>query len=434
MNENRIVKYTSNGKVILLNKENMHWVRMSSTLYQSKIEDKRAFQEELINKFDFNAECESCSCAESLHIITTRKCNMSCDFCSVNCAPDVSVDDELTVAGLKERVIPIIQELKPSLQKVIISGGEPFVKVEIEKLVEGIVNFIRKDNIVFQTNGLLLNEERINFLLNNVGVIEISIENLFYNTNQYEKMCSILDVLYNRQARLSFSYVVTPYNKEYIERGLALAARYNAYFQFRMVAPIGRGKAFSIDLYEQINLYQRAVQFILSNEYMEKNLSYAFAYSLAPKKHCGAVNNILTIAPDGNVYMCPNMLFEMFKIGDMSEDAKRIIEKHRKKASTCQIDNLFNVEKIQKCSRCVYEFFCGGDCAANCTNELGNRIEERDCSLQKILTYYTMFVKKDNYKNDFEQLDKYLKYILENFEQVQCEGFFAKEIEIDYEL
>lgn len=431
---NKIVKYSSNEKTVLLNKENMNWVRMSTELYRDKSQNRKEFQEELNDKFDFYAKNENDSCIESIHIVTTKRCNMSCDFCSMNCAPDVSIDDELTIAELNGKVIPLIQRLSPSLKKVIISGGEPLTKVGIKEFVKKIADLIGKEHIVFQTNGLLLNAQTVDFLINNVGTIEISIENLFLDNNQYIKIHRILEGFQNKKIRLSFSYVVTPYNMEFLEKGLELAAYYNAYFQYRIVSPVGKGKAFSIDLFDQVKLYQRAIQFILNKGYTEKNLANAFTISLMPKKQCGAANDILTLSSDGRVYMCPNMLINEFKVGETLDDADKIVENHRKKSSSFQVNQLFYVDEIPKCHKCIYKFFCCGECAANCINEFGERKSAIDCGLQKIITYYAMFVKDSNYKNNFEQLNNYLRYVLDNFEQVEHMDFFGKEIKVDYEL
>ena len=425
----QIFRYISNGKVILLNSDNMNWVRMPLEVYEGESKDKDKFYRKLIETFDFNSKSVSQDIG-TLHIITTKKCNLNCDFCAANSGPDVTTEDELSVEKIINDTQKFIDKLKPSLKKVVISGGEPLVKKNIEKLVEKMAESIGKENIVFQTNGLLLSKKLIDCLVERVSVIEISIENLFCNERQYKKMVPLFEQLKTKKVKLSFSYVLTPYNMKYLEEALNMAAQYNAFFQLRIVAPVGRGKNFSIKVLDQIKLYQRAVQFVLDKKYEDKNFINALTFNLSPKKHCGAVDDLLTIAPDGNVYMCPNLTSEKFVLGNIKEDVNIVLERYEEKKKNAGIKSLFYVNQIPKCKICPYKYFCCGECAANCVNDKGERVESIDCSLQKVLIYYEMFVKKDNYKNNFFELNEYLKYVVNNFEQICESDYFSEDIDV----
>ena len=243
-------------------------------------------------------------------------------------------------------------------------------------------------------------------------------------------MVPLFEQLKTKKVKLSFSYVLTPYNMKYLEEALNMAAQYNAFFQLRIVAPVGRGKNFSIKVLDQIKLYQRAVQFVLDKKYEDKNFINAVTFNLSPKKHCGAVDDLLTIAPDGNVYMCPNLTSEKFVLGNIKEDVNIVLERYEEKKKNAGIKSLFYVNQIPKCKICPYKYFCCGECAANCVNDKGERVESIDCSLQKVLIYYEMFVKKDNYKNNFFELNEYLKYVVNNFEQICESDYFSEDIDV----
>lgn len=51
----QIFRYISNGKVILLNSDNMNWVRMPLEVYEGESKDKDKFYRKLIETFDFNS-------------------------------------------------------------------------------------------------------------------------------------------------------------------------------------------------------------------------------------------------------------------------------------------------------------------------------------------------------------------------------------------
>lgn len=429
----QVFRYMSNEKVILLNSDNMNWVRMPLEVYEKESKDKDKFYRKLIESFDFDAKAMSQDIG-TLHIITTKKCNLNCDFCSANSGPDITTKNELSVEEIINNTQKFISKLKPSLKKVVISGGEPLVKKNIKKLVERMAEVIGKESVVFQTNGLLLSKELIDCLGESVGVIEISIENLFCNEHQYRKMIPLLEQLKTKRVKLSFSYVLTPYNMKFLEKGLNMAAQYNAFFQLRIVAPVGRGKNFSIQVLDQIKLYQRAVQFVLDKEYEEKNFINALTFNLSPKKYCGAVDDLLTIAPDGSVYMCPNLTTKKFILGNIKEEVDTILGRYEEKKKTAEIKSLFYVDQIPKCRTCPYKYFCCGECAANCVNDQGDRVESMNCGLQKVLIYYEMFVKKDNYKNDFFELSEYLKYVVNNFNQICESDYFSGDIDVKCEI
>lgn len=138
--------------------------------HEGESKDKDKFYRKLIETFDFNSKSVSQDIG-TLHIITTKKCNLNCDFCAANSGPDVTTEDELSVEKIINDTQKFIDKLKPSLKKVVISGGEPLVKKNIEKLVEKMAESIGKENIVFQTNGLLLSKKLIDCLVERVGVM-----------------------------------------------------------------------------------------------------------------------------------------------------------------------------------------------------------------------------------------------------------------------
>lgn len=100
----------------------------------------------------------------NIQVLLTNKCNLKCIICDV-------FSKEYTVS---EKLICFIKENMPYLERIIWQGGEVFLYKEFDELME-----LAGKNNVFQdiiTNGLLLNEERIEKLSKYSVNLNISID------------------------------------------------------------------------------------------------------------------------------------------------------------------------------------------------------------------------------------------------------------------
>src|SRR5678816_3272058 len=104
------------------------------------------------------------------HIIPMRRCNLACTYCNEydDFSPPVPTDEML-------RRIDLLAGLKTSI--VTISGGEPLMHPEIEKIIQRIRHHGMIAGMI--TNGYLLTPKKI-FALNEAGLehLQISIDNV----------------------------------------------------------------------------------------------------------------------------------------------------------------------------------------------------------------------------------------------------------------
>src|SRR5438552_4431238 len=104
------------------------------------------------------------------HIIPTRKCNLACGYCNEydDFSPPVPTDEMI-------RRIDRLAYLKTSI--VTISGGEPLLHPEIEKIIQRIRHHGMIAGMI--TNGYLLTPKKI-IALNEAGLehLQISIDNI----------------------------------------------------------------------------------------------------------------------------------------------------------------------------------------------------------------------------------------------------------------
>ena len=100
---------------------------------------------------------------EYLRISVTDKCNFRCRYCmpKENFGRDYEFLRRSELLSFEEiiRVITVLEQL--GLKKVKLTGGEPLLRKNIEKLIEGINLNSEVNEISMTTNGSLLNKDNI---------------------------------------------------------------------------------------------------------------------------------------------------------------------------------------------------------------------------------------------------------------------------------
>ena len=159
-----------NGKVVLLNAKNGHWVRMRKDKYDMfccSEKNRKVFEELVEKKFGLLGE-EKGQTRKSVYFAVTGRCNLQCEFCTMN--------------------VLIPELLKVGPRKTVITGGEPLMRKDILEILDAFCHSFEKQRIVLQTNGLLLNADWVKKLADKIGVLEISIENIFDDLKLQKKM------------------------------------------------------------------------------------------------------------------------------------------------------------------------------------------------------------------------------------------------------
>jgi len=82
----------------------------------------------------------------SLTFSITRKCNLSCRTCNIW---QDKIEDELTL----EEYIKIFSSIKGKIPWMTIDGGEPFLREDIDQIIENAYRYIRPRVINIATNG-----------------------------------------------------------------------------------------------------------------------------------------------------------------------------------------------------------------------------------------------------------------------------------------
>ncbi|OME05861.1 hypothetical protein BSK64_13355 [Paenibacillus odorifer] len=410
--EIKIVK--KNGKVILLNPENSHWVKMSQKIFDKYSDNWVYFSEYLDERFNLFKTNDRMDSIKSLYYSVTGKCNLNCSFCSMSSGTDISTEEDLTLDEIRYILIPKILEVNPKM--IILTGGEPFVRRDVLDILKAFKNSFGKERILIQTNGLLLNEARINILTQYVGAVEISIENIFENEKTFIRMEQIFNALVENNCGLKFSFVINKRTAKYLPRAIDLTNRFNAACLLRFVSDVGRAASNSerMSYIEKIDIYINLLNFICENNYFSDSVTDIFFCSVQAKTECGGYGRTLGIHADGNIFMCSNLWDPDFEVGNIRRDScNEIVSNLDQIKRNENIQNLFLVNKRKKCNECEIQYFCTGPCAAEII-EKEKKSEDiySDCDLKKTLVNFMLY-NFDNKKTKKENLSLLLEYLKE---------------------
>lgn len=418
--QNLIVK-SENGVVVILNQRNMHWIRMKSDKLQKFLNSPNQ-KRELLRLFDTKYDLfqqkrlEEKSNIRSAYISVTNRCNMRCSFCTMLSSPEESIESDLTFDQIVSVVIPKLRNI--GVKKVVISGGEPLIRKDIVDILKAFSDNFGRDRIVLQTNGLLLDDEKLKKIKKYIGTMEISIENIFCNDKHLQKIKNVLQLskLYNIDLGLSF--VVDSNTKIHIFKGIDLCHEYGTAFTMRIVSLVGRAidnnwndKTYQTK--ETLDLYRRIIDYIITKKYFDDILVDSFLGKLEPKRHCGAFGKVLAIHADGMCYMCGNFKNERYCIGSIvNSNYEEILSNLDNKMNDKEYLSEFCVDCNTICNGCDVQYFCSGPCMAEIAENKDNflKITEK-CLGIKILKKYALYyyeTEKDIEEN-LRMFSQYLK-------------------------
>ncbi|MBR6403851.1 MAG: radical SAM protein [Eubacterium sp.] len=416
-----LITKEENNKMVLLNPNNLHWVKMKKALYDKKCSSSEE-EEQLINyldeKYDLfqgkRTHVEEAN-IKSIYFSITNKCNMSCPFCSMNSGPDVSRKKDLSLKEIRKIVIPKIKKINP--RKIVVSGGEPLVREDIKEILQMFSESFGKERVVLQTNGLLMNDDILGNIKDYISGIEFSVEYIFDNEALLKRMENIFKSVISNDLVLAFSFVIDEDTRRNLIKAIDLGHKYDAIFTMRVVSQVGRAAEQSNDKYKYgsdfiLDTYYEVAKHIVENRYFNENISSVFLNEIHPKRHCGAYGNVISIRPNGDTRMCSNFKDLKFSMGSIIENsAEDIMNKLNQKLQDEEFVEFFCVDAKKMCKDCEIKYFCSGPCAAEIAENSENidEIEEK-CVSRRILTKYSMFY-YDKKESDEINLKNFLTYI-----------------------
>jgi len=309
----------------------------------------------------------------SLHIaVVTTRCNFSCSYCQTHMKKPQDMDYNVATQLIKYLFDVRSQDVVLEFQ-----GGEPLLNWDVLKF---IIEHARKFNatnkninISMVTNGLLLDEKKINFLIANDVSICISLDgpqnihdrNRITNKHggTYKQAAKAIAGLKNiyKQRKLNKPInllpTITKYSLPFAEKIIDEYVKWGSeVIAVRPINKIGQAQ----ESWEQIgyspeefnHFWAHAMDYILSLNKKGMKIRERMASVMLKKilrkenpgyvdliSPCGAGRSTLAYMPNGDIYPCDEARMagdEMFKLGNVLKDAYEEVMKSTNLFCVCE--------------------------------------------------------------------------------------------------
>lgn len=360
---------------------------------------------------------------KNIMLNVSQNCNMKCIYCYGD--DGTYGNKKLMPYTIARKSIEFIESQeglkKDEIINITFFGGEPLLNYEV---IYELVEFIRLNKIRAKfgitTNGTLLNDEIIEFLIKNNFSITISFDGPLKIQNRNRPLING-DESYN----LVIENIKKIINKNYnfsIRCTLVKGTKINLildYFKKLGIKNVMYCSAYSnkkeinysdydyINLIEQLNRYYKKIKTINDlNFNLIKSEIRDFLniinFSKLSYYNCGIGKGYASIDVDGNIYSCHRFINNnYFKIGDIFNGFD--IDSRKKYFE-------YDIDKLKICKECWARYICGGTCFYG--NHIFNndiyKINKNECShkmdiIERAFHIYLMYVCEKEYKPENKQ-------------------------------
>ena len=291
-----------------------------------------------------------------VYFAVTNNCNLKCKHCCYDASSLIEKKPDLTTSAV-EYVFDKIIELQPD--SIVISGGEPLVRMDIIELLEYLrIHF--KGKIILATNALLFNKNNIKIIYDLVDGFDISIDGVDEKTcsrirgqGVFEKVINAINMLKEiGNKHISLSMVDIEKNKKNVDDFINLNEELGTEPVVRYFYALGRGADLQKELQQQNPDYnsQSHTEKIETKEEMQN-------YLIANR--CGAGTRQILVDYDGRIYPCGMLIRDEFCMGNIFEI--RNLEEYLQQYFSFEVLKPWNTEKCKKCKARLFCYNCLGE-------------------------------------------------------------------------
>lgn len=303
-----------------------------------------------------------------LTINVTNRCNLFCKHCYASSGK--SSEKDLELSYIKKS---INEGKKMGLKAVLITGGEPLLRKDLNKIFE----FIKasKLKLFLATNSLLINNSNIKIIKKFVDKVNISLDGspqihdmIRGRVGAFREVEKRLIDLKSKKVPVSISF--TAHNKNFNEIPFIIkfCKKHDLPLNIKRFINLGRGKTNNLDLSKKNYSF---IAKLVNDERDKMDISFKdpfFSVCYFGGYGCYAGIHLLSIKNNGDVWICTKV---DYPVGNIKERTLKYIWENSELLKKLQDrDNL-----LGKCGKCKNRAICGG-CRAAAYAKTGNIFTE----------------------------------------------------------
>ncbi len=364
--------------------------------------DKILFSDDQYEKY---ADYSVASPVKAMCLNIAHDCNLRCKYCFASTG-DFGKGRKLMSFETGKHAIDFLLEKSGDRQNLELDffGGEPLMNFDV---VKQIVNYARSREAEFNkkfrftitTNGLLLDDDKIDFINKEMSNVVLSIDgrkevNDFMRvrvdgTGCYDKILPAFKKLVDRRGDKEY-YVRGTFTNHNLDFADDVFALYDAGFDQISIEPVvGDSDEYALtekDLPDVFNEYERLAKRIIENEKNGKKFNFFHFMidldqgpcAIKRLRGCGCGNDYVAITPDGDIFPCHQFVGkDEYKMGNIDEGTFNMEMK--------QDFAKAHIYTKPECKKCWAKFYCSGGCNANNYQYMGDirTAHKLSCQLEK---------------------------------------------------
>ena len=283
----------------------------------------------------------------------TNKCNLKCKHCYGGFA--CSNNKFLSIEKLKK---VIDNASNCGVYQFDITGGEPTLYPDLEELLKYLYN---SGMMVRIFTNLTLFSPKLKNLILKYGVKDIvtSLDSCVKEDHDefrgqegaFDKTINAIKELQKDDVDISLNTMIGNHNKNHISELVDFISSLNVRSVMDVIVPEGRASILNEDIHESARIIKKIYD--SNNENLDKD-----SLSIG----CGVCNRFIYLKSDENIYLCPSLIYDEYKLGNINSfDTEKIW-----KSMTEKFKNISCGDKTDKCKKCT------GGCRARALKLNGN--------------------------------------------------------------
>lgn len=287
----------------------------------------------------------------SISLLITNRCNLSCLHCSENAEKSSCIKKELSF----DEICVIVDSIsKYKIDSITITGGEPLLRSDFFDIVK-YIRLRYGGNLILMTNGTLISEKNVNELISLFDYISISLDGVDEELvsqirckGVYEKILKVVALLHdNNYYNIELSAI--------LPSSIEVERKFEELCRKISVKPVIRSIIYSGRAYDNFSyiddIFKRYI-----NRYGYSSYDYVSTLSIGTLDVCDAGAGTLSINSVGDVFPCNLLQDDVYKIGNLLKD-KNLLDYYLEGSILEKINQMKKL-KIEPCYNCEVKFLC----------------------------------------------------------------------------